>query len=280
MTLPPQSVDNFLRQLQLGFEKCHRRDSEAEVALRCLPEDTPVFKYESTSQMEATARSVDNGSGGYCVFHDVVDGLILLNTKQKCIRKREYFPISRLLVAKMPSEPHEVATEWLHDELVVKISSIGMRFHAYLVSIGSTNIEHKEPDYAARPRNLPLGRTHKWPTLVVETGKSQSHGDLDRVARRWIQKSAGDIKIVLTIKVSRTKLTIRRYGRSGITRATILQTITIEKRGQNSPIHIVGNPLIIPFADLFLRTAIRNQGDIIFNNTELEEWAKLVWESL
>ncbi|DAA74806.1 TPA_exp: Uncharacterized protein A8136_2224 [Trichophyton benhamiae CBS 112371] len=279
MTLPPQSVDNFLRQLQLGFEKCHPRDSEAEAALSCLPKDTPVFKYESASQMETAARSVDNGSGGYCVFYNVVDGLILLNTKQKRIRKREYFPISRLLVAKMLSEPHEVATEWLHDELVVKISSMGMRFHAYLVSIGSTTIEHKEPDYSARPRNLPLGRTRKWPTLVVETGKSQSHSDLDRVARRWIQKSAGDVKIVLTIQVSRTELTIRRYGRSGITRATIPQTITIEKRGQNSPIHIVGNPLIIPFADLFLRTAIRNQGDIIFNNTELEELAKLVWES-
>lgn len=34
-------------------------------------------------------------------------------------------------------------------------------------------------------------------------------------------------QLVLTLKVSRTQLTIRRYGRSGITRAAVLQTITI-----------------------------------------------------
>ncbi|KAM5463508.1 hypothetical protein MauCBS54593_007502 [Microsporum audouinii] len=179
----------------------------------------------------------------------------------------------------MVTKPHEVATGWLRDEISTKISSMGMRFHAYLMSIGSAAIEHKEPDYAVQPFNLPTGRTPKWPTLVVETGKSQRHSDLDRVARRWIQKSAGDVKVVLTVQVSRTRLTVRRYGRSGITRAAVLQTITVEKRGQNSPVRIVGGPLIIPFTDLFLRTAVGNQADIIFNNTELEEWANFAWET-
>ncbi|EEP75878.1 predicted protein [Uncinocarpus reesii 1704] len=156
---------------------------------------------------------------------------------------------------------------------------MGMRFNTYLVSIGSATIENKEPDYAVQPLNLPAGRTPKWPTLVVETGKSQSHHDLDRVARQWIQKSAGEVKVALTIKVSRTMVTIRRYGRSGITRAAVLQTITVEKRGQNSPVRVAGGPLIIPFIDLFLRTAVRNQADITFNDTELEEWANIVWKS-
>lgn len=53
--------------------------------------------------------------------------------------------------------------------------------------------------------------------------------------------------------------------------------ITIKKRGQDS--YIAGDPLTIPFSDLFLRAQVRNQGDIIFNNTELEEWSKNVWET-
>lgn len=40
--------------------------------------------------------------------------------------------------------------------------------------------------------------------------------------------------------------------------------------------YIAGGPLTIPFADLFLRAPVRNQGDIIFNNTEFEEWSKNV----
>ncbi|EFR05554.1 hypothetical protein MGYG_08570 [Nannizzia gypsea CBS 118893] len=279
MNLHPQSVESFLWQQQPGPEKCCRWDSEAEDALKCLPKDTPVFKYEGASQMEAAARSVDDGSGGYCVFHDVVDSLILLDCKQKGIKRREFFTKSKILITKMLTQAHEVATEWIQEEMVAKISSMSMKFHAYLVGIGSATIEHKEPDYAVRPLNLPVGRTPKWPTLVIETGKSQSHSDLDRVARRWIQKSSGDVKMVLTVKVSRTKLTVQRYGRSGITRAAVLQTITVEKRGQKSPVHIAGGPLIIPFTDLFLRTAVRNQADIIFNNAELEEWAKFVWET-
>lgn len=41
--------------------------------------------------------------------------------------------------------------------------------------------------------------TPKRPTPGIETGKSQSHSDLDRVARQWIQRSAGDIKVVLIL---------------------------------------------------------------------------------
>ncbi|KAM5429333.1 hypothetical protein McanMca71_002982 [Microsporum canis] len=228
--------------------------------------------------MEAAACSVNDGSGGYCVFHDVAESLILLDGRQG-IKKREYFPMSKILIAEMVTKPHEVATGWLQDEISTEISSMGMRFHAYLMSIGSAAIEHKEPDYAVQPLNLPAGRTPKWPTLVVKTGKSQRHSDLDRVAKQWIQKSAGDVKVVLTVQVSRTKLTVRRYGRSGITGAAVLQTITVEKRGQKSPVRITGGPLIIPFTDLFLRTAVGNQADIIFNNTELEEWANFVWKT-
>ncbi|EGE03496.1 hypothetical protein TEQG_08638 [Trichophyton equinum CBS 127.97] len=45
-----------------------RNYSEAKATLSCLPKDTPAFEYESASQMEAAARSVDDGGGGYNAY--------------------------------------------------------------------------------------------------------------------------------------------------------------------------------------------------------------------
>ncbi|EGD95382.1 hypothetical protein TESG_08378 [Trichophyton tonsurans CBS 112818] len=76
-----------------------RNYSEAKATLSCLPKDTPAFEYESASQMEAAARSVDDGGGGYCAFHDA-ESFILLDTRQKGTKKRRFFPTSRILIAK------------------------------------------------------------------------------------------------------------------------------------------------------------------------------------
>lgn len=59
----------------------HCRDSEAEVALACLPKETCVFQYESMSQMEAAAHGVadadvDVDEGGYCVFINVPESIV------------------------------------------------------------------------------------------------------------------------------------------------------------------------------------------------------------
>lgn len=178
----------------------------------------------------------------------------------------------------------EVATEWLNDAVHDSMADMSMRFRTYLVGLGSTITENKEPDLSLQPLNLPSGRSKKWPTLVIETGHSEGHNALDNDARRWIQKSNGQVKVAITVKVSRTKITIRRYGRLGRTRAAILQTITITMarrglgrgRGQQ-PIHITGGPLRIPFCDIFLRAPVKNQGDFVYTQTDLEEWACLVW---
>ncbi|KAK2794130.1 hypothetical protein FQN52_009212 [Onygenales sp. PD_12] len=272
--MAPRHVDTFLQQIRSGSQK-RRRDSEAEAALDSLPKNTPVCKYDTPSQMEAAARSVDDG--GYCVFLDVPESLIFDDRRKMGIKRTDYFCKPKILIAKMPTKPHELATGWLVPEITLKMLEMGMRFNTYLANFGTANIGHKEPDLALIPQNLPSGRTDKWPTLVVETGKSEGHKALDRDARWWVQASAGEVRVVITIKVSRTIITVRRYGQPGKTRAAIIQTITMARRGQK-PIRITGGPLRIPFRELFLRDETRNQGDFIFTEAELEAWANYVWK--
>ncbi|EEP79459.1 predicted protein [Uncinocarpus reesii 1704] len=272
--MAPKNVGVLLWQLQSGLGS-RPRDSEAEAALDCLPPETLVCKYESPSQMEAAARSVDDG--GYCVFLDVPERIVFNERRQMGIKRTEYFDKPAISIAKMVTRPHEVVTDWLIHEIQEKMRDMGMRYLTYLSNVGRAKIQHKEPDCALLPRNLPSGRTNEWPTLVVEIGKSESEVALDRDARNWIWKSGGDVKVAITAEVSRSKLTVRRYGRSGTRGVGVLQTITVNKSGQ-SPIRVTGDRLRIPFEDLFLRTPARNQGDFIFTETELQDWAEFVWE--
>lgn len=112
-----------------------------------------------------------------------------------------------------------------------------------------------------RPINLPPGGSAKWPTMVVESGLSGSHDVLDSNARWWIRKSNGHVRVVITVTVSRTEFTVKRYAPSGRTRAAICQTITVSRR-EHQPTRVTGGPLRIPFRDVFLRAPRGNQRDL------------------
>ncbi|KAK2795866.1 hypothetical protein FQN51_000349 [Onygenales sp. PD_10] len=183
----------------------------------------------------------------------------------------------RYLLSKSQPNLMKLATGWLLPEITLKMSEMGMRFNTYLANFATAKYGHKEADLALIPQNLPSGRTDKWPTLVVETGKSERHIALDRDARWWIQKSTGEVRLVITVKVSRTRFTVRMYGQSGNTRAAVSQSITVV-RGGRKPIRVAGGPLRIPFSDLFLRAETGNQGDFVFTEAELEDWANSVWK--
>ena len=43
----------------------------------------------------------------------------------------------------MVTKAHQVVTRWLKDEM-----TMGIRYHAYLITTGSATIEHREPYYA------------------------------------------------------------------------------------------------------------------------------------
>ena len=175
----------------------------------------------------------------------------------------------------MPGRPHEVASQWLNAALHDSVAGMGMVWNTHLISLGSTDIEHKEPDVSLQPVILPPGRSPEWPTLVVETGRSESQLSLDNNTRWWLRRSNGDVEVVITTRVSRTKLVVKRWAMTGRTRASILQTITIEKA---TPIHITGGPLRTPFRDVFLRDPVAIEGDFVYGQADLEQWACRVWD--
>lgn len=41
---------------------------------------------------------------------------------------------------------------------------------------------------------------------------------------------------------------------------------------------LTGGPLRIPFRDLFLKDPVGDQGDLIFQQSDLEEWAEAIWK--
>jgi hypothetical protein len=68
-----------------------------------------------------------------------------------------------------------------------------MRLDSELLDIGAARVDDhpfkKEPDESWIPCTLPAGRTDKWPSLVVESGFSETLRQLQRDAEWWLCRS-------------------------------------------------------------------------------------------
>ncbi|CRL28005.1 unnamed protein product [Penicillium camemberti] len=108
------------------------------------------------------------------------------------------------------------------------------------------------------PKRLPCSRTTKWPSLVVETGFSETPSKLTSDAEFWLSESNGDVQMSWELVDDRVKCQ---------------QVITINK-GQNN-----SQPLVIRFDKLFLRPpTIPRETNISIDNTILNEIASEIWE--
>ncbi|KAI1916815.1 hypothetical protein LOZ66_000436 [Ophidiomyces ophidiicola] len=263
-----QTVHTYLQQRRNEPEQdCG--DEESDFALTQLPDDIPVYRYQSLPQLAAIAYTVDNESG-YCVFLGVPESDISEKREAINFKSITFYPRYNVLIGKMPRRYHEAAINWLHGELVVKVEQMGMRFILQLKSVGASLIVNREPDYCLRPKSLPHGRPMTWPSLVVAT---ESQEILRDDPYWWTRQSNHDVKVVITITVSKTKITIKRWDEQ----ALLKEDIAVERYRQQSVI-VVGHPLRIPFQDLFLRDPIGYQGDLLFGEYDLKEWAESIWQ--
>jgi len=170
----------------------------------------------------------------------------------------------------MPLPVYEMAHLYLYDEIRHLIDRMGLRNAVRPTGSSTykgTGSKMKEGDGGIRP-DPPRWAGDHFPTLVIETGSSESLRLLHRDKDWWFDNSPpgqpeGDVRIVLLIKVDRRR-----------------QRILLEQwyRGQQSPFHIVvfmphpnrplslydashwvveSAPMIIPFEDVFLRLPIR-----------------------
>ncbi|KAJ5124070.1 uncharacterized protein N7515_007895 [Penicillium bovifimosum] len=136
----------------------------------------------------------------------------------------------------------------------------------------------KQPDCQYVPDSLPRARTDKWPSLVVETGFSESPCKLMSDARFWLSESNGDVQVVLTIKIGRSSPNIVLEAWELVDDKVKCQQIVSVSKGENGHLYFQGQPLIISFEKLFLRLpSIPNERDITLDEASLEQLATHVW---
>jgi hypothetical protein len=219
-----------------------------------------------------------------------------------------------LLIVKIPSAKHESAHVNLSKKVVIALSRIGTPGLAEgeFCGLGATKFNghnsSKEGDSTYKPLSA-RSRETDWPTIVFESGYSESLNHLRCVVRWWLTHSRGDVKIVIIILIKSEKSTLQiekweltpMTGRRPSTRAfpnpntiprplipTKITEITIISHTPirtpmpitGAPFTIIGAPLVLEFDKLFLRPAILPETDITFTVQDLSDWAACFWRSV
>ncbi|KAK2786068.1 hypothetical protein FQN53_006977 [Emmonsiellopsis sp. PD_33] len=200
-----------------------------------------------------------------------------------------YDAVSNVLIVRLVSRPHEEATQRMDLRITVAVSSMGLRdeLHYFGASPVYAGGSGKQPDASYLPRTLPQGRTDTWPSIVIETGYSESSGKLRADAAWWLLASDGEVRLVIAVHISpqRPRIVTERWesvladnSHGGSSRKPqLLQSSTIEYQN-NLP--VASGPLTIPFDRLFLRPPVPPQEhDLVYTPTELETLARIIWES-
>lgn len=167
-----------------------------------------------------------------------------------------------------------------------------------LMSLGNARVTSgdisKEPDSSFRPVAVPAGPDRRWPSVVIESGYSESTIHLRQMADLWISESDGQVKVVIVISIERAREKIlieksipnptplntgpalRSRGRAALRE----QTITLTKT-HNRPAAVTGAPLVIMFHEMFLRNrATDTEKDFRISEHDLQEIAKKVWDEM
>jgi len=258
----------------------------------------------------------------YLVFRGVTKrDLTKMDRERDTIGKdtrMSYYADSNLLIIKlMPSVAHEMSHLSLAKKLDRALGRMGIPEEA-LVPLGagrfSSTRSSKEADGAFKPDS----RESKsdWPTLVFESGLSESLSRLRCDAAWWLEKSRGDVKLVIIISVRSAKKELRVEKwclcppppNRPVTRAcsspnsvppTKVQHIVItQNQTPGQPIQqantapptvivlpgatpsyvVTGAPLILEFQKIFLRAPVPPEGDIVLSAMDLSLWANGFWK--
>ncbi|PWW77931.1 hypothetical protein C7212DRAFT_175711, partial [Tuber magnatum] len=168
----------------------------------------------------------------------------------------------------------------------------GMGLRRALLSVGRTTCQgtssKKEANGAFKPR-LARQRVTDWPTIVLESGVSESPQRLKVDARWWLDNSRGDVKIALLFFVSRAAKTIciehwemqtsenprlpRTYPNSMAARPTVQGSIKIDAH------RVTGGTLVLKFEKIFLRAPdlARGEENVTFTIQDLRDYYDDVW---
>lgn len=202
-----------------------------------------------------------------------------------------------MIIKLMPAAGHEAAYTTFVERLIYSMATMGIPA-GEIVGMGSTRFEgrstSKEADAAMKP--IPSRRlATDWPTLVFESGLSESLRRLRTDAKWWLTNSSGQVNIVVLIDINLNaqKLHIERWGMMPPPACRPSTRAFVAAAGNFVPtkvaeISIIRNivtagsdvPLVLPFDDIFLRPPGPAEGDFVFSTADLQNWSSSVWAGL
>ncbi len=221
--------------------------------------------------------------------------------KRVCgFRLRRYHTNTHILIITIPTDIHEKLHGELYQVYMEKIGQMGLR--KSWTFIGATTLRAQghpggdggESDSSGGPRPERLGKG-SWPTLIIESGTSESLSELHRDMRWWFAASQHQVKIVVLVKFDHRQEAILlerweegpanlRLGATTTRQAAVLQPvirqqINITQNAATSPVsyHVTRGALVLPFHLLFLRAPGPQGHDVIFSIEDLKEYAENVW---
>ncbi|OJJ42354.1 hypothetical protein ASPZODRAFT_77076 [Penicilliopsis zonata CBS 506.65] len=202
-----------------------------------------------------------------------------------------YLHTDKLLLLQMITAAHETAHTWLHSQTFTMFEEMGVTQQIRLLSRASVQSGNrtKEPDQSYVPKVLPAGRADHWPSVVIETGYSESKTHLVNSAQWWVEASDGDVKSAITISIEKRSRTITLTHWQPISRPTRAKPdrvvaepweTVISQKDNLSPINISNGTLSVPFASFLLRAATPDSAerDFGWTSAQLEHLASEVWE--
>ncbi|KAE8152939.1 hypothetical protein BDV25DRAFT_150195 [Aspergillus avenaceus] len=212
------------------------------------------------------------------------------------------------LIKVIPGWEHDQVTDRIRGEIQEKCRDV-MRLSKDDYSFGGTTTHRppggnrgKQPDQCLWPRTRlgERGVGPEWPTLVIETGGTESLPRLHEDVKWWFENSRGDVRIGLVVKISLStrKSTIEKWQLASpgpprpVTRGAerqlphlppprvqqaaaeqqpfIAQVITISDHT------VIGAPLVLNFHAVMDRRPQRNERDIELDADDLLFCFKMV----
>ena len=230
----------------------------------------------------------------------------MIESRRRNFRLRRYYANSQILIITIPTPLHEA----LHLALYQQFCSAIINLVKSWRSIGSTTYRSQghpggdggEGDSTGGPKPE-RGKPNDWPTLVIESGDSESLSRLRMDMEWWFRTSNHQVKIVLLAKFNHHRCEIQlekweeepqavrpgamttRLVAARVAAGTLTpvkrQRRTITRSATNPPsFNVARGALVLSFRLLFLRNPGPGEGDFVFGIPDLQVYAAHVWDQV
>ena len=193
------------------------------------------------------------------------------------------------LIKVIPTNQHETITTRVMFSVNDALAAMGLHWKdsewVGHITYKSNLAKGKQPDNAFVPpsRCTTTLSTIGWPTLVIETGMSESLSQLRADAARWFADSNGSVRIALVITVKDSRVDIEKWqlAPEGVPplypqvpasqQPYCAQEIIITPQG------VIGTPLILPFNALYDRAPGPGESDVLITTADCLSITRRMW---